>query len=290
MPNLDSKILSYSPQVYRKFNESTVSTAAVNIGSITTDTITINAISQITYAADGPIGATQDSWNFQKVLSTGDSRITHGQANTTAAFNDKDFSVGFWVKWVQYPSNSNVAANSLFSHGTVSATGPGFIVLYGGSSAGVNARKLAIQTSNGTVNTTTYSSILIPNDTNWNYVAVRRSGNLIEVYFNGVFAVSATNGSTTTLTGSPTYGGVSAFPQSAFNLRLSHFYLTPYSTIGATEIQEIWTAGNTPASTRTVKYFNGTSWVDSIGQKVWNGTAWVDWNAKRFDGSAWVNV
>lgn len=61
--------------------------------------------------------------------------------------------------------------------------------------------------------------------------------------------------------------------------------------ITETEIEHHYLAGTDYLeNTRTVKYFNGTSWVDSIGQKVWNGTAWVDWNAKRFDGSNWVVV
>ena len=288
MANLDAKILSYSPQIYRKFNESTVSTAAINLGSVTADTITITAPAQVTYVADGPIGATQDSWNFQKILSTGDPRINHNQTTSIAAVNDKDFSAGFWVKWMQFPTNSSVSANVLFAgSGVVSATGAGFLLAYGGS-GGSSARKLAIQASNGTTNTTTFSTNTIPNDTNWHYIAVRRSGTTIEAYLDGQLYVTATNPITTASTGSFLYGGVSAFPQSAFNLRLSHFYLTPFSTIGPTEIQEIWLAGST--NQRTVKYFDGTTWQTSSAQKVWNGTAWDDWNAKRFDGSNWVNV
>ena len=55
-------------------------------------------------------------------------------------------------------------------------------------------------------------------------------------------------------------------------------------------IADIYNAGITAPSVRTVKYYDGSSWQTSSAQKVWNGTAWVDWTAKRFDGSAWINV
>jgi hypothetical protein len=61
--------------------------------------------------------------------------------------------------------------------------------------------------------------------------------------------------------------------------------------ITETEIEHHYLAGTDYLeNTRTVRYFNGTSWINSSAQKVWNGTAWVDWNAKRYDGSNWVVV
>lgn len=55
------------------------------------------------------------------------------------------------------------------------------------------------------------------------------------------------------------------------------------------EIGEHFIAGKDYVS-RTVKYYDGTTWQTSSGQKVWNGTAWVDWTANRFDGTAWVSI
>lgn len=57
------------------------------------------------------------------------------------------------------------------------------------------------------------------------------------------------------------------------------------------EIEHHYVAGTDYVlNNRIVRYFNGTSWVDSTAQKVWNGTAWVDWTAQRYDGSNWVVV
>lgn len=58
------------------------------------------------------------------------------------------------------------------------------------------------------------------------------------------------------------------------------------------EIAEHFIAGKTyiVPSTRTVKYWDGTQWSNSIGQKVWNGTAWIEWDASRYDGTNWVTI
>ena len=72
----------------------------------------------------------------------------------------------------------------------------------------------------------------------------------------------------------------------------SNFHYASASVLGPTEIAEIWAVGSgqNQTPTRTVKYYNGTDWVNSSGQKIYNGTAWVDWNAKRFNGTDWVVV
>jgi hypothetical protein len=83
------------------------------------------------------------------------------------------------------------------------------------------------------------------------------------------------------------WGDTNSYANYSWNI--SNSYYTTSSVVGPTQIAEIYTAGLGTVP-RTVKYYNGTAWVDSIGQKVWNGTAWVDWNAKRFDGTSWVTI
>jgi hypothetical protein len=61
-----------------------------------------------------------------------------------------------------------------------------------------------------------------------------------------------------------------------------------FTTFTDAAIADIYQAGST--SSRTVKYYDGTAWQTSSGQKVWNGTAWVDWTAKKYDGTAWVTI
>lgn len=54
------------------------------------------------------------------------------------------------------------------------------------------------------------------------------------------------------------------------------------------EIYEHFVAGKDFIG-RDVKYWNGSTWQSSIGQKVWNGSAWIDWTSSYWNGSSWVS-
>ena len=232
----------------------------------------------------GPIGGS-GSWKLQMSTTTATNSYVRGttaSATELAGMADNDWSVGFWFKLNDLPTGNSLTALGLLTLGDSSS---GVTISISGPSSSHGVRLYVVKNLYGGI-TNIHPNALVTN--RWYYFAVTRSGNAHSLYLDGsnIFTFnSSTTGTASTLM----WGDTSA---RVFNgsWNISNYYLAPTSVIGPTQISEIWTTGSTPPSTRTVKYWNGTSWVDSIGQKVWNGTAWVDWNAKRFDGSAWVNV
>jgi hypothetical protein len=289
MPNLDSKIQSFNPEIYRKLNEGVTPTtsSSINTGSIVVPYTLSGVAGQTTSINDGPLGSDGVSYNLNQLYPTQFSNGVAYSANTAMgqAVTDRDYYQGMWFKFpnalttanairLMSTSASGFATNSGYSIGLTNRTGGGF--------------KVSMSLSNG--------STFVPysgtpgtnvNDGNWHYLAVRRYGNTFDVYVDGLLETTGQN-PVVSNTYSINHGNGSGYNQQAYVMRMGHLHFGTTTNFPATAPMEIWLAGTTNA--RTVKYFNGTSWVNSSAQKVWNGTAWVDWNAKRFDGSAWVNV
>ena len=291
MSQLSDKIQSFNPEVYRKLNEGVTPTnsSSINTGSLTVAYSLQGVAGQTTSINDGPLGSDGVSYNLNQLYPTQFSNGVSFTANTVlgSSITDRDYYQGIWFKFSTPPpsgsavrllstSASGFATNSGYQIGLTTRTGGGL--------------KVNMSLSNGsgfqTINANPGTNVT---DGNWHYLAVRRYGNTFDMYVDGILEATGQN-PVVSSTYSLNFGNGSGYNQSAYVMRMSHIHWGSTTNFTASAPMEIWTAGSTAPSTRTVKYFNGTSWVDSIGQKVWNGTAWVDWNAKRFDGSTWVNV
>ena len=198
----------------------------------------------MSYVADGPDGGERSSWNFaQPYPSIAACRINFPQANTVAQFTDRDYTVGLWVKFTTFPTNTSTANNRLIQTGAGSASvDSGFTVNVAGTGAGTNARKISLLVSNGSSYTATYGPTW-PTDDKWHYLAARRVNTNIEVYFDGALIITGTNPVTAAASGIG-FGGISAFNSSAWAARYSHLHLGTSTSYDATAIAAIYAAGN----------------------------------------------
>jgi hypothetical protein len=241
----------------------------------------------------GPLGGA-GSWRYNCPTSSAPRFNTTATAEL-AGLDDEDWSQGFWFKMSALPTltTPTSASNGITvfaftpassSAGWVASVVPSNSTLVAAGSVPLAGRLLYGFNSSNTV----YTPVLQP-DT-WYYIAARRTGTTMSAYFNGQLLGTVTNSALTAVPARLSFSSSSHGATNNPQIWISNFYQATATAVNATAISEIWSVGSTAPSLRTVRYFNGTSWVDSIGQKVWNGTAWDDWNAKRFDGSTWVNV
>jgi hypothetical protein len=210
-----------------------------------------------------------------------------------ANIDDEDWTIGIWFKVNPLPNYFNttgtVAGLNILrltpnnnSQGFVASVTPMNItssehagrMIY--NMTGLNSVKSSIVTANA-----------------WHYTAVRRLGTTMEVYYDGVLIGTEQNPMLTAASARLAIGNQSNGNFGAPMWWASNFHMGPASVLNPTAIAEIWAVGSgtsTPTPTRTVKYYDGTAWVNSSAQKVYNGTAWVDWTAKKYDGTAWVTI
>lgn len=286
--NLHNKINSFALERGIEFNSAypTVSpyigprTGTNPLGSYGKNT-TANIVWEPTVGPIGGAGSWKLIWD---TVSATNSYVRGTLATNTELLGivDNDWSMGFWFKLNNIPaSGSSTAASLMLFH----ESSNGFTLYVQGTTTGTGKANLTYaKTLYGTITQLVSGGI----DANtWYYFAATREGNLHKIYLNGVMIFSFNQTSTVQTSGALMWGDTSARTFTG-SWNISNFYYAPTSVIGPTQIQEIWLAGSTNA--RTVKYFDGTTWQTSSAQKVWNGTAWVDWNAKRYDGSAWVTV
>lgn len=282
--NLHNKINSYAIERGYEFSEA-ISTNPTRTGTNTaTSTLVLNSANVgLTYdPTDGPIGGAGSWKTLWTTTAANNGRISITNTQIATSLADSDWTTGFWFKFSEIPAGA--IAGYLSSLGNSSATG--YYLGWSGS-AGTNRGKIQLFTTNG-LNMYSTTKIL---DTNWHYVAVRRINLptvVYELYLDGV--IQSPNGTSpnTNVPTAPISLGSSSANTTPFYVNYSNWHIASSTTLDATAISEIWTAGS--SLPRTVKYFDGTSWQTSSAQKVWNGTAWIDWNAKRFDGSSWINV
>ena len=289
MSQLSDKIQSFNPEIYRKLNEGVTptNTSSLNTGSLVVGYSLQGDAVKATSVNDGPIGSDGVCYNLNQQVPTQFSNGVSLQANTAfgTAITDRDYYQGYWFRFISPPSGTS-AVRLMSSSGSTVSTNSGFSITIRVRTGGGFRANLTL--SNGT-SFVSYFSATPTNitDGSWHYLAVRRYGSTFDMYVDGILEATGQN-PVVSSTYSVNFGNGSGYNQSAYVMRMGHIHFGTTANFTATAPMDIWLAGSTNA--RTVKYFNGTSWVDSIGQKVWNGTAWVDWNAKRFDGSTWVNV
>jgi hypothetical protein len=297
MSQLSDKILSYAVETYLPMH-SAVSVNPELYGTFlptATPYMTTSQALPVYENTVNPAGGEGGSWRFNIPSSTGQvSRIRFNQTTyNNQKIWDGQYGFGIWVRINAIPVGNTSNSYLLYSTGR-SSSFPGF---------GISVRGTA-HTSGPAILHNLFGSGSTPIVQNpvigqWYYIVGRKNRltNGATIWVNGVKVATGTNATFV----EPVTAAEIAYPivfeaPSASSLtvgmsyNLCHAHLMDFSTFTDAAIADIYNAGITTPSVRTVKYFNGTSWVDSIGQKVWNGTAWVDWNAKRFDGSAWVNV
>jgi len=286
---LHSKINSYAIERGFEFNENPVTTAIARTGSNTGTNTWVLSTPPPIYVNDAPLGgsgcvqvqyATTGNGSPTRIAPSGATQNTE-----TAGMLDGDWSIGFWFKYTSLPTGTSYTSVNVLT--TFNAC----VNFKVAGSASAYPSKLVVGLQSSTAATMIVNETILVNT--WYYVAVTRTtaaSNNVNVYLNGTLRNTVTD---TVISPNPFWSGfgTSAAQNTIATARVSNFYLAPTSVIGASQIAEIWTVGSTtPSTARTVKYYNGTSWVNSSAQKVWNGTAWVDWNAKRFDGTTWVTI
>jgi len=287
---LDTKINSYTLEKGTEFS-SAVSTTTPQTGSITAKTLVTSQAALIAYETNtGPTGGA-GCWKFTmsgtEAGPVSAPRVIYNTAAQYDVFKDGDYSGGFW--WKLNTQMVSARNSTLFTVSPASLSASGLIISYRGTTAPADAGKLVVNYTD--VINIPISGVIVPNT--WYYIAFNRINTTttdnFKVYINGVNTFSA-NWSPATPAGLMTqmrFGDTNSYAN--YSWSISNFYYTTSSPIGPTEISQIYSAG-LGTVVRTVKYYNGTAWVNSSAQKVYNGTAWVDWNAKKYDGTAWVTI
>jgi hypothetical protein len=299
MSVLNDKINSYTLERGIEFNQAYTLTPT-RTGSNPLGTWALqNGPAPVFEPTVGPAGGA-GSWRYNCPTS-GAPRFNTTNANELLGIADEDWTMGFWFKMSALPTLTTPSALTfginVFSvtPSSVSAGWTAFVVptnstatyTFPANQGGAViplAGRLIIQMGG---QNDVYTPVLEPNT--WYYIACRRVGTAQSGFFNGQLVKTVTNSELNATPARISFSSSSHQGTNSPQIWISNFHYSTAASVDANAISEIYTAGLGTVG-RTVKYFNGTSWVDSTGQKVWNGTAWVDWNAKRFDGSAWVNV
>ena len=258
MSNLSSKILSYSPQVYYKFNQA-YTTTQTNYGS--TGNVTFALTNETpTYISNGGIHS-EGSWQFGFGRGIQDSTVsTIAVSSNTSPINtifaDNDYSGGFWFKTNFTLQNSNAQATSwlIGTFGGSSTVRSISISILGGVANAGTKGKLSFTTVSGT-------AITSPNridDQNWHYIAFRAVPNgssaTMTYYIDGNLVTGSSSPTASTgLVAVTRFGGTSQSTTSPSNdwttIEFSDYYVVPSATIGSTEIQEIWNSATTQSVT-----------------------------------------
>lgn len=285
MPSkLHDKINSYPIEYGIEFNQAYTLTPTVTGSLAPTSTaarLVLNGSGTPYYEPNSnPLGGA-GSWRINQgefSLGTQIRTISSTTMPSTNSWSDGEFSTGCWFRFNNFPDYNG---DYQFWRMGTSNTSVGFD-LYINYNNGVSRFK---------DNWTSSGLLWGPNQielNKWYYIAYRKnlSANTAERWLDGQLITTGTN--TNTGSNNSAQWGSSGSIIGTYSWNFSNWYVGKYNDIGSTQIQEIWLAGST--GNRTVKYFNGTSWVDSSAQKIYNGTSWVDWNAQRFNGTNWVVV
>lgn len=286
---LDTKINSYALRRGMELSEAITATPT-RTGTNALGSWALRNSTNILYEPTvGPPGGA-GSWRFYGIASTGGAFDTTSPSEF-AGVDTEDWTFGIWFKVNPIPRFFNPT-------GTVA----GLTILRltpNSNSAGFVAQITPENTTNtdywGKMNwNISTNSLISPTVTadQWHYTAIRRIGTTVEAYYDGVLVGSETNTNLTATASRLAIGNQLGGNFGNPYWWASNFHYASSSVLGPTQIAEIWAVGSgqNQTPTRTVKYYNGTDWVNSSGQKIYNGTAWVDWNAKRFNGTDWVVV
>lgn len=249
MSTLSDKILSYSPEVHLRFNDS-YSTTPTNIGSAgaTSVAFTLSNETPSLNATGGVDG--EGSWLFRLGTAAGDTTTTRYRILSTTAnwinteLIDNDWSVGFWFKINGTLLDANTHG-SFFSLLNFAGANSSLVVnVYGGAANSQLKGKLFVSSASPI---TSYTSTPRVDDGQWHYVAAR---NVVDagvttwtLYLDGSLVATRT-ATTSTSSAQITFGGISFSPNpyDATGFEIQNAYIAPYTSIDDTAIAEIWNA------------------------------------------------
>lgn len=297
MSQLSDKILSYPVETYIPMHSAVTLVNPEMYGTYlptATPYLTSSTGLVPTYeSTSNPAGAEGGSWRFNTPTTSDNQRI---RMNETTYLNEKvwdgEYGLGFWLRLNSIPIGTSNGTVTIFSAARQSSF-PGFSITLRGTAHASGPGLMHNMFSSTT------PIVSNPQVGTWYYIVGRKNkvASNATIWVNGVKVATGNNTTagpnpitSAQWTYQPSWNTNTGSTANAFSYNMCHWHLMDFSNFTDAAISQIYQAGITAPSTRTVRYFNGTSWVDSVGQKVWNGTAWVDWNAKRFDGSTWVNV
>lgn len=288
---LDTKINSYALRRGMELSQAVTATPT-RTGTNALGSWALRNSANIVYEPTvGPAGGA-GSWRFTQSASGVGGAFDTTTASELVGIDTEDWTFGIWFKVNPLPNWFNT---------TGSVAGLNILRITPGSdSAGFTASVTPMNiTDTSSAGRMLYSMTSVQRAKSpvvtqnaWHYLAVRRVGTTMEAYYDGALVGTETNTNITTAAGRLAIGNQTVNQNTLSTWWASNFHYASASVLTPTAIAEIWTVGNggTTTPTRTIKYYNGTAWVNSSAQKVYNGTAWVDWNAKRFDGTAWVTI
>jgi len=299
MSVLNDKINSYTLERGIEFNEAYTLTPT-RTGSNPLGTWALqNLPAPVFEPTVGPPGGA-GSWRYN-CPTTSAPRFNTTHANELLGIADEDWTMGFWFKMSALPTLTT-AGPSVFginvfgvTPASVSAGWNAFVVPtnstatytfplnQGGAIIPLAGRMVLLMGGQYDV----YTPVLQPNT--WYYIACRRVQTAQSGFFNGQLLGTSSNIELTATPARLTFSSSSHQATNSPQIWISNFHYSTAAAVNANAISEIYTAGLGTVP-RTVKYYNGTAWVNSSAQKVYNGTAWVDWNAKKYDGTAWVTI
>lgn len=147
-----------------------------------------------------------------------------GTNATSTEITDGEFSLGFWVKKTTTEVANIVGYSGGSEYLTVAFTANGYI----------QTNAYLQNTSNTITNATDMT------DGNWHYVAVRKTGNTIQMWIDGTsIGTTTTTHSMSGLTSLGFGGQASATEQ----MYISEYYVSAPASVTSTEIANIWTYG-----------------------------------------------
>lgn len=231
------------------------------------------------------------------------------------------FSFEFWYKVEPLPLNTDLRLMPLVTINTQNTTAVNLPVeiriravtaaAAGGAGIGsIEARMPYPSGTNWLVGSETpgnTSTGLIRYDDNlWHHCVVTYSkvpntaSNTVTVYIDGILNSSRNYSTLNWETFSPAYNANPAtifffgnFSTMVADGRTDYLdsFIAYSRVLPATEVRDHYFAWlNEPGVTGAVRYWDGTSWVNSSAQKVWNGTAWIDWDHRYWNGTQWISL
>jgi hypothetical protein len=277
---LNDKVVSYSIEKGMEFDQA-YTTNPTQTGSAASLTWSLVGNAPVR-TWDAPHNGGDTCWSFDwTTSSTTNTYYTNSTSSYRSLFTDGDYSVGFWFKVPNIPTDG-----SFYRMFEVSQTGgiAGFSVDIMGSAnsnGGFTGPKLRVVTG-PTLLTSTYSNTPIQANT-WYYFALTKTGTTTSTYtayLNGTqFATWQESGTAGTAT-RVTFGRNGTNTQSG-TFRLANYYSATTAVIGASQIAEIWATGNfgyrkglaNLGANPTLHYnFNDSSGIDVIPNIVSPGS------------------
>lgn len=239
--NLDNKINSYAIETGVNFDQPVVAPpvqTGTTTSSLTNDWTLLGNL-PVYQSNVGPSGG-GGSWKFAATADGTQSRLRCTASGIVSRINDTNYSTGFWIK---VNSFSPLSGTGYIAQVWAPSQTLGYGINIVNNSV-TNQNTLIFTNAAG--NVINLSQPLVYNT--WFYVAIRRTGNNWELYFNGQLIHTETRTSSSS-TATTIFWGPNGISNATLDVNISNWYISPYSTIDATAISEIWAVGSAPQLT-----------------------------------------